>query len=85
MVLSRAHPDPKSIADSFLRDMQVKLLTMDEKQTELAVHAFLIFGKGRHPARLNLGDCYSCAAARACDCPLLFVGGDCPRTDVRRA
>lgn len=85
MVLSRVHQDPKFIADSFLRDMEVKLLTIDARQTELAVHAFLLFGKGRHPARLNLGDCFSYAAARAHDCPLLFVGGDFPRTDVRQA
>ncbi|HTT83538.1 MAG TPA: type II toxin-antitoxin system VapC family toxin [Rhizomicrobium sp.] len=85
MVLSRVHRDPKSIADSFLRDMQLKLLTIDARQVELAIHAFLFFGKGRHAARLNLGDCFSYAAARAHDCPLLFVGGDFPRTDVRRA
>jgi ribonuclease VapC len=85
MVLSRVHPHPKLIADSFMRDMEVTLLTIDQRQTELAVHAFLLFGKGRHPARLNLGDCFSYAAARALDCPLLFVGGDFLRTDVQQA
>jgi ribonuclease VapC len=85
MVLSRVHSDPKLIADGFLRDTRIKLSAIDAHQAELAVHAFLLFGKGRHPARLNIGDCFSYAAARAFDCPLLFVGGDFPRTDVRQA
>ena len=85
MVLSRVHSDPKFIADGYLRDMHVALLTIDARQTELAVHAFLLFGKGRHPARLDLGDCFSYAAAKAHDCPLLFVGGDFDRTDVLQA
>src|SRR5437762_3503004 len=59
MVLSKLHSDPKLVADAFLRDMAIALLTIDAKQAELAVHAFLFFGKGRHRARLNLGDCFS--------------------------
>ncbi|HWE06267.1 MAG TPA: type II toxin-antitoxin system VapC family toxin [Rhizomicrobium sp.] len=82
MVLSRAHSHPKLIADAFVRDMRVMLLTIDRQQTELAVHAFLLYGKGRHPARLSLGDCFSYAAAKALDSPLLFVGGDFSQTDV---
>jgi ribonuclease VapC len=82
MVLSKLHSDPKLIADAFLRDMDVTLLTIDARQAELAVHAFLFFGKGRHRARLNLGDCFSYAAAKACDAPLLFIGDDFSRTDI---
>jgi len=43
------------------------------------------FGKGRHPAGLNLGDCFSYALARVLDEPLLFKGDDFPRTDVTAA
>jgi ribonuclease VapC len=43
------------------------------------------YGKGRHPAGLNFGDCFSCALAEARACPLLYVGDDFSQTDVRRA
>ena len=48
-----------------------------------ALGAFLAFGKGRHPAKLNLGDCFSYALAMELDVPLLFKGDDFPKTDVR--
>ncbi|MGH6876673.1 MAG: type II toxin-antitoxin system VapC family toxin [Rhizomicrobium sp.] len=85
MALSKVHPHPKIIADAFMRDMQVALLTIDQQQSDLAVHAFLLFGKGRHPTRLNLGDCFSYAAAKAYNVPLLFIGRDFPQTDVLQA
>ena len=47
-----------------------------------ARHAFRMFGKGRHPAGLNFGDCFSYALSRTTGEPLLFKGGDFPRTDV---
>jgi ribonuclease VapC len=43
------------------------------------------WGKGIHPAGLNFGDCFAYALAKACDVPLLFVGGDFAQTDVRAA
>ncbi|GEO98733.1 type II toxin-antitoxin system VapC family toxin [Methylobacterium haplocladii] len=56
----------------------------DESQAALAAHAR--FGKGRgHPAQLNMGDCFAYACARTHDVPLLFVGDDFPRTDIRLA
>lgn len=51
----------------------------------LAFDAFLAYGKGRHPARLNYGDCFAYALAKHLDCPLLFVGDDFSRTDIRSA
>lgn len=48
----------------------------------LAVEAFAAFGKGRHPARLNLGDCMSYAAAKAYRAPLLYKGDDFSKTDL---
>ena len=50
-----------------------------------AAAAFEKFGKGRHPAALNLGDCFAYAAARACSAPLLFKGDDFTRTDIESA
>jgi len=47
--------------------------------------AYAAWGKGIHPAGLNLGDCFAYALARARDCPLLYVGDDFARTDIRPA
>ena len=54
----------------------------DALLAEVARTAFLRFGKGRHPAALNLGDCASYALAKSRDVPLLFKGGDFARTDL---
>ena len=50
-----------------------------------ALEAYLRFGRGFHPARLNLADCFAYALAKSLDAPLLFKGNDFPLTDVRAA
>ena len=50
-----------------------------------ALDAYLRFGKGRHPARLNLGDCFAYALAKALDAPLLYRGDNFSQTDIRSA
>ncbi len=50
-----------------------------------ALAAYLRYGKGYHPARLNLGDCFAYALAKAIDAPLLYKGDDFGQTDVRSA
>ena len=52
------------------------------QQAEIAREAWRRFGKGRHPAGLNFGDCFSYALARVTGEPLLFKGTDFPQTDV---
>ncbi len=85
MVLSRAYSSPKVVLDSFLRSANIIPCTIDAVQADIAQHAFLNFGKGRHPARLNIGDCFSYAAAKALNAPLLYVGDDFAKTDIRAA
>jgi ribonuclease VapC len=51
-------------------------------QAELAVMAWRTYGKGRHPASLNLGDCFAYALAKARFLPLLFKGNDFSKTDI---
>ena len=85
MVLSRTSSEPNVIADQYLLKANIFVRPVDEDQARLAVHAFLAFGKGRHPARLNLGDCFSYAAAKALNAQLLFVGNDFANTDIRAA
>lgn len=68
--------------DALLGRLRVAIVPVTEEQAQLARAAFRRFGKGRHPAGLNFGDCFSYALARALDEPLLFVGEDFGRTDV---
>ena len=66
--------------------LSVELRPVDEQQLEYAIGAYAGFGKGTgHPARLNYGDCFAYALARATDCPLLYKGDDFARTDIRSA
>jgi ribonuclease VapC len=66
----------------FLGRYSVVVLPFDERHWNAAADAFVRFGKGRHPARLNYGDCMTYAMARVAGAPLLFVGGDFARTDL---
>ena len=50
-----------------------------------ALAAYVSYGRGFHPARLNLGDCFAYALAKALDAPLLYKGDDFARTDIRSA
>ena len=69
----------------FLNEPFVVVEAVDPEQAAIAADAYRRFGKGRHPAGLNLGDVFSYALARRRDLPLLFTGGDFSRTDVRSA
>ncbi len=71
--------------DLFLATADIELVALDTGQARLAREGFRRFGKGRHPAALNLGNCFSYALARALDEPLLFKGDDFPLTDVNLA
>jgi ribonuclease VapC len=68
--------------DDLIRDASLEVITHDRKLAEIAREAFLRFGKGRHPARLNCGDCASYALAKSANIPLLFKGGDFAKTDI---
>lgn len=63
----------------------VRIVPLGEEHVAIAVKAWRRFGKGRHPAALDLGDCYAYAVAVAADAPLLYKGDDFPQTDVRAA
>jgi ribonuclease VapC len=85
MALARQFADPGSILDLFMQQHSVIVEGTDLTQAQWAVKAFLLYGKGRHPARLNLGDCFSYAAAKSLDASLLYVGGDFAKTDIGAA
>ena len=70
--------------DAWLADYRVQVA--HELAIEaVALDAYLQFGKGRHPARLNLADCFAYALAKTLDAPLLYKGDDFPLTDIRSA
>lgn len=68
--------------DALVSRANMQTVAHDALLADAARTAFLRFGKGRHPAALNLGDCASYALARSRDVPLLFKGGDFVRTDL---
>lgn len=73
------------MVDRFVEDGEIELLPVTIEHAQLACEAFRAFGKGRHPAGLNLGDCIAYALAKASGEPLLFKGDDFAQTDVVRA
>lgn len=72
-------------ADALIQSAGVVIEPVTLDQGRLARQAFLDFGKGRHPARLNFGDCFAYALARATGEPLLFKGNDFALTDIQSA
>jgi len=71
--------------DLWLQRASVAAVPVDAEQAAMARRAWRRFGKGRHPAGLNYGDCFSYALAVTRDAPLLFKGNDFGQTDVKRA
>ncbi|MCW2242026.1 type II toxin-antitoxin system VapC family toxin [Azospirillum canadense] len=70
---------------AWMADHAFEVVVVDATQVGLARDAFLRFGKGRHPAGLNYGDCFSYALAKATNESLLFKGNDFPLTDLTSA
>ena len=72
----------RSDLDGWLEERRIDIVPVDRALAELATDAFSRFGKGRHPAGLNYGDCFAYALAKHMNAPLLFKGNDFARTDV---
>ena len=66
----------------FLFKAAINLVNFDENQFKMARHAFEHYGKGRHPASLNFGDCFAYSLSKTSGQPLLFKGNDFTQTDV---
>jgi ribonuclease VapC len=71
--------------DALIARAAMQVVAQDAGLAEAAREAFLRYGKGRHPAALNLGDCASYALAKTHRLPLLFKGSDFARTDLMAA
>jgi ribonuclease VapC len=75
----------RDLVITFVADLKIDVVPLDFTQAKLAADGFVRFGKGRHRAGLNYGDCFSYALSKSLDAPLLFKGDDFSRTDVTRA
>ena len=71
--------------DAFLDRAGIEPAPVTTEQVRAARVAWRRFGKGNHPARLNLGDCFAYALAKTAEEPLLFKGDDFSRTDIETA
>ena len=68
--------------DTFIRHSGIEISEVTLEQAQIARQAYLDFGKGRHPAGLNWGDCFAYALVRETGEPLLFKGDDFSMTDI---
>jgi ribonuclease VapC len=86
MVLTaRLGQDARPLLAAFLRGIDAEVIAFQQEYLDAAMGAFLRFGRGRHPAALNFGDCMAYAVASVAGMPLLFTGGDFTHTDIGAA
>ena len=82
--LGRRRNEPSDVLD-LIDILGLKTVDVDRAQADHALDALTRFGKGRHPAKLNLGDCFAYALAATLNEPLLFKGDDFGKTDIAPA
>lgn len=80
---SRGDANARRSLDAFLQTSGMRIEGVTPAQALVARDAYRDYGKGRHPAGLNLADCFAYALAKVCDEPLLYKGNDFGLTDVR--
>lgn len=79
---ARGDPEASRQLDNFVQRSGIAIADVTFEQVQVARQAYLDFGKGRHKAALNFGDCFAYALARTTGEPLLFKGNDFSETDV---
>jgi ribonuclease VapC len=82
VLTARLGPRGKTILARFLQENAIQIVAFDEDHAAVALDAYSRFGKGRHPAALNFGDCCTYATASLSGEPLLCVGEDFRQTDL---
>ena len=85
VLLTRRGDEAIEELNQLLVETNIQVVPVDLDQSRLAIAAFRQYGKGRHPAGLNFGDCFSYALAKDAGQPLLFKGTDFSRTDIEAA
>lgn len=79
---ARFQKDVQGLVARFLQEFEIETTAFDAPHWMAAARAYAQYGKGRHPARLNFGDCMTYAVAKLANMPLLFVGDDFAKTDL---
>lgn len=82
VVEARLWPAGQEVVDRFLREARIDVVPLDESQADRALSGWRRYGKGRHRAGLNLGDCFTYALADRTGHPVLCTGEDFAATDV---
>ncbi|QFU32992.1 MULTISPECIES: type II toxin-antitoxin system VapC family toxin [Brevundimonas] len=77
--------DAEGVVEDFLRLAKIEVVAIPAEARREAIRAHARYGKGRHPAALNFGDCFAYACARHARSPLLYKGDDFSRTDIEAA
>lgn len=77
--------EAKVIVENFIEAQAIQIVSLTPKTGSIAIDAYDSFGKGRHPASLNFGDCMAYACAKAYRRPLLFNGTHYSKTDIQPA
>jgi ribonuclease VapC len=86
MVMTATSGDAgENMVSAFVAQLAVEVIPFEERHWQVAAEAFGRFGKGKHPAALNFGDCMTYATARVAELPLLFIGDDFAQTDIEPA
>jgi ribonuclease VapC len=82
---TRRGRDGAALVDQFLAEIQAVVVPFARNHVSIFFEAFRRYGKGRHPARLNMGDCFTYAVAKAAGMQVLYVWNDFGRTDLESA
>lgn len=85
VAMSNFGPEGRAHVHDLLDALRIEVVPFDGQLARLAGDAFQQFGRGRHPAALNFGDCFPYALARRDSAPLLFKGEDFSQTDIEAA
>ncbi|OJF94464.1 type II toxin-antitoxin system VapC family toxin [Pararhizobium antarcticum] len=75
-------PEALALVQSFFSELDAEIMPITPDIGLTAIDAFARYGKGQHPAKLNFGDCFTYAACKAANVPLLFVGDEFSKTDL---
>lgn len=82
VIEARLGPAGQDVVDRFLRDAKIDIVSVDADLAARAISGWRRYGKGRHPAALNFGDCFTYALAERTGRPVLCTGDDFAATDI---
>jgi ribonuclease VapC len=84
-VLALPVSEAAQAVEDYIALVEIEMVAVPPETAKIALQAFERYGKGRHPAQLNFGDCFAYACARHLGQPLMFKGADFPQTDIDAA